>query len=112
MVRALGCPSIVGTHFRPHLQTTPTAGGWARGSVRRWVCGRGSSQYTGDGNRAGDELESDVCHCPRWDGASLIRAAVQSHTALPPLTEAALQNHSIKREKKGFPCGLGSHSGV
>lgn len=85
MVQALGCPPIVVTHLRPHLQTTPMAGGWVRGSVRHWMCGRGSSQYTGDGNQAGEELGSDLCHCPRCDGASLVRAAVQSHTGLPPV---------------------------
>lgn len=33
---------------------------------------------------------------PRWDRTSLISAMVQTCTALPPLTEAVLQNCSIK----------------
>lgn len=67
---ALGCHPAVGTHFSTHLQTTPTARRRARSPSGPCGClgepgwQTQGSQCTGDRSSAGEELGSNVCHCP------------------------------------------------
>lgn len=113
---ALGCHPVVGTHFSPHLQTTPHCQEVGREHIWPFVAAWGSlaGRYRAASAQGTGEVQV------RSRGASApvgLNIPLQSHSVIPHCSPASNrdckvkhQHQLIKREMRGFPWGLGSHN--